>query len=281
VPANTTFVSATGPAGWTPATPPVGGTGTVTFTAASMPASSVANFTIVVAVGCAVPPGTVITNTATVAGTAADPDPSNNTATATSTTFNPAPVITCPADITAPADTAEGCTLTGATVEWEVDVTDNCPGTAVVCTPPSGTFFPIGSTTAVTCTATDANGATATCSFSVSTITPTQTVCLQDDVTGDTFTEVVDQASAVGFWTYTVAATGQIYCGVAEFVGFSPGRSLVSRDAGSPGMEVSANLACGGGTVQIFGAAGTSFTLRDYNTCDNTCATAPPPPPTD
>jgi hypothetical protein len=37
----------------------------------------------------------------------------------------------------------------------------------VVCTPPSGSCFPIGVTT-VTCTATDASGNTATCTFTIS-----------------------------------------------------------------------------------------------------------------
>ncbi|WP_318618939.1 HYR domain-containing protein [Priestia megaterium] len=49
-------------------------------------------------------------------------------------------------------------------------VSDNRPGVTTSCSPPSGSFFPIG-TTPVTCTATDAVGNTATCSF---TITVTQ-----------------------------------------------------------------------------------------------------------
>src|SRR6185503_12292687 len=53
---------------------------------------------------------------------------------------------------------------------------DNCPGVTVVCTPASGSCFPVGTTT-VTCTATDASGNTATCSFTVTVFN----VCLQDD----------------------------------------------------------------------------------------------------
>jgi hypothetical protein len=48
-------------------------------------------------------------------------------------------------------------------------VTDNCPGAAVTCTPPSGSSFPIG-TTNVNCTARDAKGVTATCGFTVTVI---------------------------------------------------------------------------------------------------------------
>jgi subtilisin-like proprotein convertase family protein len=55
-------------------------------------------------------------------------------------------------------------------------VTDNCPGATVICTPPSGSTFPPGTTT-VTCTATDGAGNTASCSFTVSTFD----AGLQDD----------------------------------------------------------------------------------------------------
>src|SRR5436190_10091416 len=45
--------------------------------------------------------------------------------------------------------------------------TDNCSGTvSVVCTPPAGTPFPIG-TNLVTCAATDAAGNTTNCFFTV------------------------------------------------------------------------------------------------------------------
>jgi hypothetical protein len=43
---------------------------------------------------------------------------------------------------------------------------DNCPGVTVECSPASGGTFPVG-LTAVTCTATDAAGNKATCSFDV------------------------------------------------------------------------------------------------------------------
>jgi len=44
--------------------------------------------------------------------------------------------------------------LCGGTVEFAVSVTDNCPAASVVATPPSGSFFPVGSTF-VTCEAHD------------------------------------------------------------------------------------------------------------------------------
>jgi hypothetical protein len=74
-----------------------------------------------------------------------------------------APIVTCPNNITQGNDSGES----GAIVTYpEPTVTDNCPGVTVTCTPASGSFFPIGTTT-VTCTATDAAGNTAQCSFTV------------------------------------------------------------------------------------------------------------------
>ena len=58
------------------------------------------------------------------------------------------PTITCPANITV-SNTPNQC---GAVVNYPPPtITDNCPGTfTATCTPPSGSFFPVGTTT-VTC----------------------------------------------------------------------------------------------------------------------------------
>ena len=63
--------------------------------------------------------------------------------------------------------------------------TDNCPPPpTVVCIPPSGSMFPVG-TTMVTCTATGSSGNTATCSFPVKLFS----FCLQDDSSDGTWCE--------------------------------------------------------------------------------------------
>ena len=55
----------------------------------------------------------------------------------------------------------------GAIVEYEIAATDDCDGAVeVVCSFPSGTLFPEGTTT-VTCTATDSDGNTTECVFDV------------------------------------------------------------------------------------------------------------------
>src|SRR6185503_21175917 len=79
------------------------------------------------------------------------------------------PVIICPAPIT--QGTAPG--QCSAIVNFAATVSDNCSGAGTpVCTPPSGSTFPKGSTT-VGCGVVDAAGNSASCSFSV-TVTDTQ-----------------------------------------------------------------------------------------------------------
>ncbi|HEV3133851.1 MAG TPA: DUF11 domain-containing protein [Acidimicrobiia bacterium] len=103
VPSGTTFVSATSSTG------SCAGTTTVTCTIASMPNGASATITLVVVVDPATPPGTVITNTATVSSPAevtaatADPNPGNNTATATTTVVAAAEVPGSPTEPGSPA----------------------------------------------------------------------------------------------------------------------------------------------------------------------------------
>lgn len=72
------------------------------------------------------------------------------------------PDITCPADVIVPA--LNGL---GVVVNFPAPViADNCPGPVSVCTPPSGSTFPIGFTS-VQCDATDASANTANCLLTV------------------------------------------------------------------------------------------------------------------
>ena len=56
-----------------------------------------------------------------------------------------------------------------AVVNYSIPVTDNCPGTVVTYSHPSGSVFPVG-TTVVNVLATDASGNTSTCSFNVTVV---------------------------------------------------------------------------------------------------------------
>ncbi len=75
----------------------------------------------------------------------------------------PAPLsMTCPAPITVPA-TGPG----GAAVTYAAPTTSGgCAPVSVVCNPPSGSTFPLGTNT-VNCTASDGCGSSANCSFNV------------------------------------------------------------------------------------------------------------------
>jgi hypothetical protein len=87
------------------------------------------------------------------------------------------PTITCPPNQTAVTGQNACPPPPCQTVTFPPPVaSDNCPGVTVVCNPPAGSCFPVGVTT-VTCTATDASGNTATCSFTITTFD----TALQDD----------------------------------------------------------------------------------------------------
>jgi len=74
-----------------------------------------------------------------------------------------APVVTCPADMVASAGAGQCSTL----VNFSATAQDNCPlGVALICDPPSGSFFPVGTDTVV-CIATDLAANADTCSFAV------------------------------------------------------------------------------------------------------------------
>jgi hypothetical protein len=74
------------------------------------------------------------------------------------------PTLSCPAVV---IELDNFGTPSGETVSFTVTAEDDLdPSPDVVCTPPSGSFFPRG-TTLVTCTATDASGNESTCEFPV------------------------------------------------------------------------------------------------------------------
>jgi uncharacterized repeat protein (TIGR01451 family) len=85
IPANTTFVSFTAPAGFVVTAQPVGGAGAVTAAAANFAEGASGTFRLVVNVNADAPAGSTISNTASVASSTADPTPGNNSDTETTT----------------------------------------------------------------------------------------------------------------------------------------------------------------------------------------------------
>lgn len=149
-----------------------------TVTYVSLAVGATATVTFNTTANCILANGAVINNVVTISATTSDPNPANNSAAAATVAQNPPPVITCPPDQDVIAATP-GSTTAIVTFPNPV-VVDNCPGATVVCTPASGSAFPLGTTT-VNCTATDSGGATASCSFNVT----VWDVCIKDDVSKD------------------------------------------------------------------------------------------------
>jgi len=76
-----------------------------------------------------------------------------------------APLIS-PVSVTCPAITATSSDGAPVTVTFSATTSGGLPPIATSCVPPSGSQFPVG-TTDVQCTATDAAGATATCTGAI------------------------------------------------------------------------------------------------------------------
>jgi hypothetical protein len=116
-----------------------------------------------VAVTCSSASGTVFAiGPTTVTCTATDD--AGNSATKSFVVMVPdttAPTLNLPGPVSAPATGNSG-----ATVNYTVTVSDNLPGATFVCSPVSGSVFPLGPTQ-VNCTATDAAGNTTPGSFTV------------------------------------------------------------------------------------------------------------------
>jgi len=101
------------------------------------------------------------------------------------------PTILCPRVVTVPCVSGDG-----AVAEFETVASDICtPDPRVVCTPASGTLFPLGRTT-VTCTATDAAGNVATCDFDV--VVTCSNLVLPGDCNSDGDVDISDALCLLG-----------------------------------------------------------------------------------
>ena len=188
-------------------------------------------------------------------------------------TDNTPPVLTC-LDVTAtgvascPIGTSEVVTFPAPMV------TDNCAVQSVVCNPPSGSTFPVGTTT-VTCMATDTSGNTATCSFNVNTFS----FCLQDE-------------SSAGNVVLVNAQTGDYFfcCGgvpIASGRGTLTTRGCIGSIDHARGnrqvhiqWDTSGNNGLGAGTAYVQKLSDKIVCqITDRNMSNNTCQCSTPLPP--
>lgn len=126
-PPNTNFQSISTPAGWTCGTqPPVGGTGTITCTIASLALSATANFTMVLQVNAGTASGTNIAETATATATNIIPGLTTNSATASVIVANANSADLAIVKTATPSPTVpQGDTLT-----YTLAITNNGPASA-------------------------------------------------------------------------------------------------------------------------------------------------------
>jgi uncharacterized repeat protein (TIGR01451 family) len=144
-PEGTTFVSQSqsGTPTFSCTNPTVGGTGTTTCTISSLPAGARVLISLVYQVNAQ--SGATITDSASISSTTFDKNDKNNSSEASSTVVPQECTVTCPPGITVNNDHDQY----GAIVTYTSPTAspDSCP---VSCSPASGTFFPVGTTT-ITC----------------------------------------------------------------------------------------------------------------------------------
>jgi uncharacterized repeat protein (TIGR01451 family) len=143
LPSQALFQSITPAAGWMCTTPPIGMTGTVNCSKATMAVGGPENIVVVVQVDPNTPGGTTISNTATVA-VASDPNPNNNSA--TEDTFVGIPILTIDKMVDNPGPVQSGDVLT-----YFIDIENvgslAATNTVVVDPVPAGTSYVAGSCT--------------------------------------------------------------------------------------------------------------------------------------
>ena len=139
--------------------------------------------------------------------------------------------------------------------------TDNCPGVTVACVPPSGSMFPTG-TTSVTCTAMDASGNTATCTFPVTVFN----LCVQDNTNPGSVVLVNTSTGA-----YRFCCNGVL---VASGTGTPNVRGCVvtiSNSSNNQIVQITVDGSSMKGTASIKQGGTILCTISDNNLQNNTC----------
>jgi len=183
-------------------------------------------------------------------------DPSGNVGTASRTVYvvdTTAPSVVIPGNITVYTTNASG-----SAVSYTVSASDACAGPITpVCTPASGTTCPIGTST-VAVSATDGNGNTSNCTFTVTVILNHAPVAHDStlgavenhsrslliekllakatDADGDALTVSAVSATSTNGGTVTLSDTAIIYTPAANFVGTDLFTYTVSDGKGGLGI---------------------------------------------
>lgn len=143
------------------------------------------------------------------------------------------PTISCPANITT-NETEPGAG--SAVVSYpSPTTTGNC--VTVVCDPPSGTAFPVGSTT-VSCSGSDSANHSVSCSFTVTVISGDCAITCPNDIT---VTASAGQCGAVVSYAAptTTGTCGTVTCSPASGTSFQTGTTLVTCVSTTSGANCS------------------------------------------
>ncbi len=166
-----------------------------------------------------------------------------------------APIIEPLPDITVPADASVGTGCESAVVNFGLPAaSDICGAVSVECYPPSGTAFPAGQTTTVTCVATDAAGNVSMTSFDV-TVTNTNLVQVDIQLVGVTQASVrcihfvADNCAVVADVELPFDATG-FFSGYIE-IPCGTWTSLCAKDQQHTLWDTSPLVLSGDGTYYI------------------------------
>ncbi len=212
LPANTTAVSLTGPAGWTCTL------ATLTCTDPTLASGASGTITFTTKVNSGTAAGTAINQTATVSSTTTDPNSANNTATAADVVATATQADLVVTNVASPTTVAPGSNVT-----YTQQVTNNGPAAATSpsftgTTPPNTTFQSIAIPSGWTCPTLPAVGGTGTIicndgsSLGVSS-SANFTVVLQVNASTPSGTSITDTATATatnivpGLTTNTASAT--------------------------------------------------------------------------
>jgi uncharacterized repeat protein (TIGR01451 family) len=241
LPAGCTFVSLTGPSGWTLTTPAVGGTGSIFANKASVDADERGDFTLVVNVNPNVVSGSSISDTAVITTGSTDTNPVNNSDTTTVS-------VLAVADLSVVSSDSQDPVGPGAPLQYTLIVTNNGPSDAqgVVLTERfststaptafaqmSGPAFSLGfnGTEFTANIATLAAGASATFQVSVNVLPNTAATSLTNSVTITTTTVDSNPGSNFDFETTDIQRTSAF--------GLDVSNNLLRFDTALPGTILS------------------------------------------
>jgi hypothetical protein len=169
--------------------------------------------------------------------------------------------ISCPSSVTAATSQSACPSASCIPVDFPTPETPANCGATVVCTPPSGSCFAIGTTT-VSCTASEPMGQTASCSFTVTVFD----VCLQDDS---------NPASVLVF--NSITGDYRLCCGGAVFTGrgtvIKKGCTIsLDHFASDRRLTVRVDKSVFRGTASLqFPPGALKCTIIDRNMRNNTC----------